>query len=247
MSKVNISLLDKPISIRISGEKVQLPATLQVLVDDNWRRLLEDKPQLHNGEVFTVSEVIETEDLIEILLTETRYAHYLYDREFGGLDQYSVHIIHSATFVMTADGKLVVGEMAPHTSLSGIIQCSGGGIDFGDITDRIVDIEHSTAKELSEELGIDAYDKNRVESFEPKYFKTGGDRGVMVILYVLRLKEDAREFDKAYEEYIDKIDEDPEFSRLFYVDLEKKSVKTFLSRYGHLCNEYLEAFLTERY
>lgn len=203
MSKVDISSLDKPIAIRFIGEKVVLPAKLQATVDDNWQRLLKQKPQLHNGEVFTVSEMTETEDLIEIKLSETRYAHYLYDREYGGLNQYSVHIIHSATFVMTTDRKLVVGEMAPHTSLAETIQCSGGGIDFGDITDGIVDIEHSTAKELSEELGIDVRDKNRVESFEPKYFKTGGDRGVMVILNVLRLKENAKEFDLKYKKFIE--------------------------------------------
>ena len=247
MSKVNISPLDKPISIRFGGEKVELPAKLQTLIDKNWQQLLKEKPQLHNGEVFTVSEMIETEDLIEIKLSETGYAHYLYDREYGGLNQYSVHIIHSATFVMTADGKLVVGEMAPQTSLAGTIQCSGGGIDFGDITDGIVDIEHSTVKELSEELGIDAYDKNRVESFEPKYFKTGGDRGVMVILYELHLKENAKKFNLAYEEFVEKMDEDPEFSSLFYIDLDKNSIKAFLSQYGHYCNEYLESYLTERY
>jgi hypothetical protein len=116
-------------------------------------RLTKGNPRLHNGEVFTVVAVDETDERIDIELAETDYAHYLYSHQVGGLGKYTVRIIHSATLVITADNKMIFGSMGAHTSRPGVIQCCGGGIDHDDITDGVVDIEHNTAKELAEELG----------------------------------------------------------------------------------------------
>src|SRR6266540_608045 len=174
MPAIEIQPIKKSVNIRVSGNKVVLPEPLPQKIDQHWQQLVKDNPRLHNGESFTVVRVDEADDKMDIELAETDYAHYLYSHQVGGLGEFTVRIIHSATLVITSDNKMIFGAMGRHTSRPGIIQCCGGGIDHNDITDGVVDIEHNTVKELAEELGLDAYDKDIVDGFSPAYLKTGG-------------------------------------------------------------------------
>lgn len=242
MPAIEIRPIKKPVNIRISGDKILLPEAVRQKIDQHWQQLVKNNPRLHNGEAFTVLAVDETDEKIEIELAETDYAHYLYSRQVGGLGKFTVRIIHSATLVTTADNKMIFGAMGGHTSSSGIIQCCGGGIDHNDIIDGIVDIEHNTAKELAEELGLNPYDKDLVDEFSPAYLKTGGPTGKMTLAYVLRLKLSGPQFLKQYEEFVKKLEDDhqePEFGQIFCIDIDKKSIEAFIGRSKDKLNEYM--------
>jgi hypothetical protein len=145
MSAIEISPIKTPMTIRFGGSKVSLPADVRQKIDQHWQQLIQANPRLHNGEVFTVTAVADTVDELQIELAETDYAHYLYSRQVGGLGEFTVRIIHSATLVIATNNKMIFGAMAAHTSIPGVIQCCAGGIEHGDIREGIVDIEYNTA------------------------------------------------------------------------------------------------------
>jgi hypothetical protein len=183
MQPIQIKPIKKNITIRFAGEKVILPEVLEAKITEHWQQLTQANPRLRNGEVFTVRSVEDTAGDMAVRLAETNYAHYLYSHQIGDLGEHTVRIIHSSALVITSDDKLVFGAMAEHTSRPGIIQCVGGGIDHNDIRGGIVDIEHNTANELNEELGIDPYDTSLVESFSATYLKFGGPTDKMTVIY----------------------------------------------------------------
>lgn len=246
MTAIEIQPIKKPVNIRISGHKVVLPELLRQKIDQHWQQLAKANPRLHNGESFTVVAVDETGDKIDIELAETDYAHYLYSHQVGGLGEFTVRIIHSATLVITTDNKMIFGAMGEHTSRPGIIQCCGGGIDHNDITDGVVDIEHNTVEELGEELSLNPYDKNLVDDFHPAYLKTGGPTGKMTLAYVLRIKLTGSQFLKHYEEFAKKLKDDsqePEFGQIFCIDTEKKTIQAFIDEHEDKLNEYMSVLL----
>lgn len=246
MPAIEIQSIKKPVNIRISGDKIVLPEPLRQKIDQHWQQLIKDNPRLHNGEAFTVVTVDETDDKLDIELAETDYAHYLYSHQVGGLGEFTVRIIHSATLVITTDNKMIFGAMGEHTSRPGIIQCCGGGIDHKDITDGVVDIEHNTVKELAEELGLDPYDKSLVDEFYPAYLKTGGPTGKMTLAYILRIKLSSVQFLKHYDDFVKKLKDDqqePEFGQIFCIDMDKESIETFIGEHQDKLNEYMSVLL----
>lgn len=246
MPAIEIQPIKKSVNIRISGNQVELPEPLRQKIDQHWQQLVKDNPRLHNGESFTVVAVDETDEKVDIKLAETDYAHYLYSHQVGGLGEFTVRIIHSATLVITADNKMVFGAMGEHTSRPGVIQCCGGGIDHNDITDGVVDIEHNTVKELGEELGLNPYDKDLVDEFSPAYLKTGGPTGKMTVAYNLRIKLSSAQFLKHYEEFTKKLkdeQQEPEFGQIFCIDMDKRSIEAFIGEHEDKLNEYMSVLL----
>jgi hypothetical protein len=243
MHPIEIRSIEKAVRIRFDDDKVTLPKAVRQKIDHHWGQLVQDNPRLRNGEVFTVTAVSETDDDIDVRLAETDYAHYLYSHQIGGLGEYTVRIIHSATLVVTTDSKIIFGAMGKHTSRPGIIQCCGGGIDHNDISGGVVDVDHNTVKELAEELGIDAYDKSVVEEFFPAYLKSGGPTEKMTLAYVLRLKQSGAQFLQQYKEFAEKLDDEPEFGQIFCIDADKESVERFIAQHGDNLNEYMPVLL----
>jgi hypothetical protein len=136
--------------------------------------------------------------------------------------------------------------MGAHTSRPGVIQCSGGGIDHKDITGGVVDAEYGTARELAEELGIDAYDKTRVQQFQPAFIWKGGPLDVITIIYTVQLTQTAEAFRKDYEAFTAQLaqrGEEPEFGQLHYIKADTPSVKAFIQKHGALLHEYVPDLL----
>lgn len=243
MHQIKMRSIEKAVCIRFDDDRVTLPKAIRQKIDHHWEQLVRDNPRLHNGEVFTVTAVRETDNSIDVRLAETDYAHYLFSHQIGGLGKHTVRIIHSATLVVTTDGKIIFGAMGKHTSRPGVIQCCGGGIDYYDINDGVVDIEHNTVKELAEELGIDAYDKSVVKEFFPAYLKSGGPTEKMTLVYLLRLKLSSAQFLQQYEEFTEKLEDEPEFGQIFCIDADKESVEHFITQHGEKLNEYMPVLL----
>lgn len=234
--------------ITFGGQKVTVPELIREKIDRHWQKLVANNSHLHNGEVFTVTSVQENDSVTTIELAETDYAHYLYGHQVGGLGKNAVRIIHPATLLISMDGKFIFGAMGDHTSLPGVIQCSGGGVDFDDIKDGVVDVQNNVARELAEELGLDFDDSNRVASCRPAYLKAGGPTGKMTIAYVLHLKRSAQEFLGEYERFAQVLRERgevPEFGKLFAVEANSDSIEEFIVQNEGKFNEYMPATLRQ--
>lgn len=232
--------------VRVDEQKVVLPAELRGRVDAYWADRVTKNPKLRNGEVFTVTSMDVSESAFSAVIRETDYAHYLYSYAHDDLGDYTVRILHAAALVVSSENYFIFGSMADHTSIPGVIQCCGGGIDHADIVSDEVDIEHSISKELVEELGIDAYNNNLVEKFYPAYLKIGGPTGKMTITYILRTVKSADEFAHGYQSFVESLvagGEAPEFSELFYVPNNQHAVETFIGHHHERLNEYMPALL----
>lgn len=248
MQEIQIRPHTKALSIHLSGEKILLPPKVRAKIDQFWQERRRDNPHLFNGEVFAITNLQETPEATVITLTETDYAHFLYNYAVGDLGKYAIRVIHSAALVITADNKIIFGSMGLHTSRPGVIQCCGGGIDHDDISDRVVDIEHNTAKELGEELGIDPYDPAQVVEFAPLYLKLGGPKDIMTAVFTVRMRTSSEEFLQNYDEFTKKLrenHEEPEFGELFCIDIDRKTIENFIAKYHDRLDEYMPPLLME--
>lgn len=246
MQPIQIRPIKQAITIRIAAGKIILPDSVQQKIDEYWATLVSKNSHLRNGEVFTVTDTKDTAGNLDITLSETNYAHYLYSEQIGGLGEYAMHIIHPCTVVITSDNKLIIGKMGEHTSISGVIQFCGGGLDRDDIEDGYMNTEHNAAKELGEELGIDPYDSALVSEFSPSYLKTGGPTNKMTIAYTLRIKQSSEAFLQAYEVFAAKLldkGEEPEFGSLYCITADEASVEAFIAEHNEELNEYVAALL----
>lgn len=236
--------------LSFAKNRVQLPVDIRDKIDQHWQGLIAKNPKLRNGEIFTVTSVEEAIDSMVVTLAETDYAHYLYSQQVGDLGDYTVHIIHPAALVVTADNKFIFGSMGEHTSRPGVIQCCGGGIDHSDIKNGVVDVEHAIIKELAEELGIDTHDKNLVKEFYPAYLKSGGPTNKMTISYILRITQTADQFMSGYQKFVKILNntgDEPEFGELFYIDNSRESIEAFIAQRGERLNEYMAVLFRDAY
>lgn len=244
ITPVTLTPISKPLHLTFTGSKVVLPDNLQRRAEDNWQKRLQASPRLFNGEAFTVTKFDETPEEIHAELAETDYKHVLLS-EAEDLGEYAFRVIHAATLVITSDNKLVFGEMNEHTARAGVISCSGGGIDRGDLRGDTIDMDYSAAHEVREELGLDPHNPS-TSRFFPAYLKTGGPSGRMTVLYELYTTLTSNEVRKNYEQFIDtlaKKGEDPEYQQIFYLDNTPEAVEAFIKKHGAYLDEYLAALL----
>jgi len=243
MKDITISLFTKKLIVHFSGEQIVLPFDIQEKIDVYWEGLLSSGKSYKRGEVFTVTKKEVFEDRIEILVEKTDYAHYLYSQNIGDLGEYAVHIIHTASLVETSDGKIIFGKMGEQTSRFRVYQLCGGGIDNDDLRGDTFDFEHNIKKELTEELGIDTEDTQRIKSFELAYFKEGGPTDKMTVVYRVILNEMSLEFMKRYEDFalrLEKNGETPEFGEIIVLDKNKESFAQFLNQPNIKLDEYMK-------
>lgn len=239
--------LTKPLRLHFSGTRVALPADLETKIEACWRTRLAENPHLFNGDCFTLTSFDETPTEIRGELDATTFAHSLYSYA-NDIGEYAYRVIHTACLVITSDNKLVVGEMHQNTARAGIICCSGGGLDKGDLRDGgMIDLDYSTTHELQEEFGIDPADDHVLE-FGPKFIKTGGTGDKISVLYVLRTSLTSQEFAQKYDQFVAELARDGkeiEYARLFYVDNTPEAVETFIAEHTEQLDAYIPALFRE--
>lgn len=87
------------ITVYFTGEKARLPKEVEHRISEYWQWLVDTKPHLRNGEVFTVTKTEDKADGLRVELAETNYAHYMYSHQARDLGDHTVQIIHSAVLV----------------------------------------------------------------------------------------------------------------------------------------------------
>jgi hypothetical protein len=112
-------------------------------------------PKLWNGRVLVLHRWQIQDDVLHGAFLETDYASFhtwlAWDRpDAGVLDCFG------AAAVLSSDGAFLLGRMAAHTANAGRIYCPCGTPDLSDIVGEQVDFDHSIARELAEETGLDA-------------------------------------------------------------------------------------------
>lgn len=240
---IQLTPLTKPIRVRYTSNPVVLPPDLRQKVDAYWQKRSKENPHLFNGDQFTLTSREDTSEAIEVTMAPTKFATCLYSLNHDDAGEYEHRVFHSACLVITSDNKLVVGQMAQETARAGVICCSGGSIDRGDIRGDLIDLDYSTTHELQEELGVDPYDKHAV-SYKPSYIKTGGPYNMTTVLYELHTDLDSVAFAENYKKFTAKLaanGEEIEFDRLFYVDNTPQAVEDFIAEHDSMLDAYIPA------
>lgn len=241
---ITLTPLTKPIHIRYSDEQVTFSPETTAKITEYWKERSRENPHLFNGDAFTLTTLRETPEAIEAEMTATTFANSLYSVNHDHTEH--IHrVFHSACLVITSDNKLVLGEMGKQTARAGIICCSGGSIDRGDIRGDTIDLDYSTTHEVQEELGLDPLGKHAV-SYRPMYMKTGGPHDMVTILYELVVDLSSKEFAENYAAFVAELakkNEEIEFERLYYVDNDAEAVETFIAEHEAWLDAYVPALL----
>jgi 8-oxo-dGTP pyrophosphatase MutT (NUDIX family) len=112
------------------------------------------KPRLFNGRVLVMSDWEIAADTLRGDFFEADYASFRSWLDWG-CPSAGAYDCFAAACVVSADGAVIFGEMAAHTSNAGQVYFPCGTPDRDDVIGGRVDLLHSCTRELKEETGFD--------------------------------------------------------------------------------------------
>ena len=192
MSK--IVKIDKPIVLKFEDRKIKLPNKLKDNIEKFWTKVIKENPNLYNGIDYVVESVIENDSNIEMTVTKSNYAHYLYDERIGIKEEtYRCCSPWGGILLLTIDNYFVIGEMDKTTSRPYCLQISGGGIDIKDIENGKINMVSNIKRELQEELNLNLDEINYKIEFIEYPSKTRNAYGFIAIGKVNQTKEELKQ------------------------------------------------------
>lgn len=124
-------------------------------IDARWTSAVADNPALFNGTVLLFEDVTVVGDTLTATGVPIDYAGFSAFKAWGGPEPRLMNLFGAAAIV-SAEGHLLLGQMAPSTDDPGMVKLAGGTPDRSDVIDGRVDIVGSIARELAEETGLSA-------------------------------------------------------------------------------------------
>jgi 8-oxo-dGTP pyrophosphatase MutT (NUDIX family) len=128
----------------------------EAAIESHWKAALAEKPAMFDGRVLLGTDAFIRNDGLVARYREVAFSAFNWWREKGGAQ--SLRNVFGAAAVVSADGGVLLGRMAPHTAASGKIYFPCGTPDLSDVRDGQVYLDHSIARELEEETGLAAPD-----------------------------------------------------------------------------------------
>lgn len=119
-----------------------------------FERQRRDKPQLWNGQVLLMRHRQLAGGVLQGAFSEADFASFLAWRDWGFPPAEAWNCFGSAA-VFGADGGCLLGVMSAHTANAGMMYFPCGLPDKQDVVDGRVALDHSVARELKEETGLD--------------------------------------------------------------------------------------------
>ena len=217
--------LEKDLEIVKEEGNISLPKDILEKIEIFWKKQTEENPHLFNGEVWSVTKIEELEEKIRLTIQKTNYAHYLYDERVGLDKKFACYNLNGGILLETIDKKYIVGEMDETTSYPKGLQISGGNLDQNDIKeDGTVDLIGNIARELKEELNLDLFDKNIIETYKMQYMEIPeGKRhsyAPMLKGFLKFTSEEMKKYYKDYKEYLTQTNQEVEFTKLHFINKE---------------------------
>ncbi|MEK1888841.1 MAG: NUDIX hydrolase [Phyllobacterium sp.] len=117
-----------------------------------WSRVTAANPALFNGPFFMAEEAIMTDQNFRARYHRTRFATMMHWKA-NDLTDKPWHIF-GVGVIVSSDGKLIAGRMAPSTSAAGRIYFPAGSFDEDDVSGDHIDIDGNMLREVEEETGI---------------------------------------------------------------------------------------------
>lgn len=134
-------------------------------IADHFARRTAANPSFYDGEVFVLRDIWQEGTGIGATLSLERFSSFLYWRD-GLADDGRTLDGFGAALVRSAEGHVLAVEASPTTLNAGRIYLPGGFIDARDVgTDRMIDIDASIARELTEETGLEVRALQRLPGY----------------------------------------------------------------------------------
>ena len=144
------------LALRLCGQQWQWADDNRVAIDKHWQGLCAANPNVWNGRVLMATDVNAADGAFSASFIDANFASFIAWRDWGWPDK-SVFNCFGSAGVVSGDGALIYGRMAPWTVSPGACYPPGGSLDRGDVhKDGSVDILGSIRRELFEETGLDA-------------------------------------------------------------------------------------------
>ena len=242
MSK--IVRIDKPIVLKFEDREIKLPNTLKNNIKNFWTNAIKENPNLYNGQDYVIETVTETKESIEMMVTKSNYAHYLYDERIGiEEEKYRCCSPWGGILLITKDNYFVIGEMSKTTSIPYCLQISGGGIDITDIENGIINIDSNIKRELKEELNLNLDDIDyKIEFIEYPSEKRNA-YGFLTIGKINQTRNELEQYFEEYKEYLIKNNLEVEFNKLVF--LKKENALKELDNLSNYKRPYLRDLIKE--
>lgn len=232
------------ITIKLNTNPIKLPQEIRNHHERYWKEQIRKNPSLRNGETFTIIDIRQTPEELEMTVAKTDYKHYLYTMYHPDCD-YPCKVIYSCASVITKDNYIAFGRMNQMTSTPGRLQFTGGGLDESDLRDSVFDIKENISRELKEEMGLDIHSP-AVRSFKPKFLKYKGSHDFWAVMYELSVDYTAKELHDYFLNHNQHIIENgqlPEFEEFLFIPLEKEAVESFIQNEKAPMVDYLASIL----
>lgn len=246
MKPISIEMAPVNVKVKLSSSPLQLPADIRKQHERYWDVQIKKNPSLRNGESFTITEINQTFNELEVTVARTDYKHYLYTLHHEDCE-YPCKVIYTCASVITSDQYVTFGRMSGMTSTPGRLQFTGGGLDESDLNGETFDLVKNIGKEIKEEMGLDIHSPS-VYSFAPKFVKHKGTHDFWAVMYELSVDYTAKELNTLFLNHNQQIIENgqqPEFDELLFVPLDRKAVETFLQNEQSPMVDYLAPILVK--
>lgn len=235
---------NKPIILKFEDRKIKLPKELKHNIERFWKDAIKENPNLYNGQDYVVETVNETKENIEMIVTKSNYAHYLYDERVGiKEDNYRCCSPWGGILLLTKDNYFVIGEMDKTTSMPYALQIPGGGIDIKDIENGIINIDLNIKRELKEELNLNLDDIDYKITFIEYPSKTRNAYGFLAIGKMNLTRDELKKYFEKYKEYLIMNNLEVEFDKLVF--LQKENALEELDKLPNYKRPYLRELIKE--
>jgi hypothetical protein len=232
MKRIYISEFNNNIKVYYTNEKIHLPQAYSNAVESHWNLLLKSGKKFFRGDVYSITDIVHSEEGINIFVGLTDYAHFLYTIHKNTYVEHDCRVIHTSVLIETEDRKFVLGEMNVGTAFPHKLQFIGGGIDQNDIKENIFDLKHNIKKEILEEVFIDVEDKSMVKGVSPCFLKSGGDNNFLSAIFKMDLLVDENQLNDLFNTYKKEIirkGDIPEINSLKFIQANKIAVEEFIN------------------
>lgn len=233
------------LEIKFDKEKLVLPTEIQENIEKYWKQVIEENPNLWDGEIAYISKIIEQDSKIQIICKKTNFSHYIYCERVGLPSEYNCPNLSAGCLLETIDGYFIVGELGKTTSYPGMFQICGGNVDNVDILEDKIDIYKTISREVLEEVNIDLYNKEQVKKLTLKYMNIHKEFGTEIIAKgILNMK--ASEMKEYFDKYLKNLSNNNleiEFEKLYFI--EKENAYKILNEMENPKRNYLMPLIFE--
>lgn len=214
--------------MELDSEPWEISLETQRTIDDHWETLMTAGKTFTRGISYAVASIVESSEGLTIHVRQTDYAHYVASVH-GAIHREWCRVIYSAGAVITADGHVAIGRMAPWTTWAGRWQLCAGGLIRDDLIGNTFDMEASLRREMGEELGLEA---SAVLHLKPLWLKSGGPFDFLTLIYAVRVAYHHDDFLQRYADFVRKCVAQgipSEFSEVALLPLNRTAVAQWLT------------------